>query len=358
MLAVGMAVQAGGCGNPFLGLEDYQRDLIFGGLLYFAVHNRVEDLENRIDELEQAVDAEPPVGQPIPGPEGPQGPQGPQGDPGAQGTTGVTGERGPVGPKGDPGEPGPTGPAGPAGPAGASGAQGPQGPQGPAGEPGGMFFDVFIEDFFTYADHVPGSLPVNIVSIREPALGAPSPQIGDAGAIAYRLEISEVYEPGEELTMRLLFFRTGNVRDGDCLVFTLDSLRLRDGEDVAAYGSKHWVRVDANKPTAHQKAAAEWLLGWHRKGDPTPTPDGRYLVVDLPLHSEQGLGFPNDLMVTDMLAFEIATAVKPNLSAWDDGGRYELLGVEFFESVDAPLRGATLFGSANEVTCDDGGKDD
>jgi len=354
-LVGGLLLQAAGCGNPFLGLEDYQRDLLFNGLLYTLLaqrdnrlQNQINDLQPQVQDLQDQVNSEPEPGEPLPGPEGAQGLpgepglQGEQGLRGEQGPAGPQGARGPTGPKGDPGERGPTGPAG------AQGAAGGQGPTGPAGPPGPpeLFFDVFIEDFFTYADSIPGSLPVNIVSIREPALGAPNAQTGDAGAIAFRLEIPQVYQQGEEITMRMLFYRTGDVRAGDCLVFTLDSLRLRNGGGIEPYGDRLWVRIDAlTKPVA-DKTAAESLLGGQT--------EGVYIVVELPVNSEAGLGYPNDLAVGEMLGFEAATAVKPNLSAWDDGGRYELLGVEFFEADGATISGATLFDSADVVTCEDG----
>ncbi|MEK7757503.1 MAG: hypothetical protein AAB385_09875, partial [Planctomycetota bacterium] len=197
---------------------------------------------------------------------------------------------------------------------------------------------------FTYADHIPGSLDVNIVAIREPALGAPNNQIGDAGAIAFRLAIPEIYETGEELTMRLLFYRTGEITPGDCLIFTLDALRLRNGADVQPYGDRLWIRVDGPEKAPAQKTAAETLLG-------VDGGDGVFLVVEFPLNTPAGLGFPNDLAVADLLAFEFATAVKPDLSAWDDGGRYELLGVEVFESIGDAVFGAAIFDSAETLTC-------
>ncbi len=350
-----LTLQATGCGNPFLGLQDYQRDLLFHGLLYYVLQQRIHRLQDQVNDLQDQVAHEPPAGEPLPGPEGPQGAQGeqgPAGPQGEQGPAGPQGEPGEVGPEGDPGDVGPAGAQGASGAQGlqgASGAPGSQGPAGPAGAPGGLFFDEFIEDFFTYADHVPGSLPINIVSIREPALGVPNGQIGDAGAIAYRLEIPQIYQPGEEITMRLLFYRTGDVHPGDCLIFTLDSLRLRSGDTLEPFGDRLWVRIDpANKSVAN-KTAAESLLGGQA--------GGVYIVIELPVNSAAGLGYPNDLAVSDMLAFEIATAVKPDLSAWDDGGRYELLGVEFFESNGATVTGATLFGSADALTCNDGNSD-
>lgn len=339
----GVLLQGAGCGNDALWMEDYQRDLLFG-LLTFAW---IQNLQNQLD---QNPPTEPPAGEPLPGPEGAEGPQGEPGPAGPQGEQGLPGPEGPMGqtgvegPQGEPGPAGATGPAGSSGSAGSTGPAGPQGPAGPPGEPGGLFFDVFIDDFFTYADHIPGSLDVNLVAIREPALGAPNNQIGDAGAIAWRLEIPEIYETGEELTMRLLFFRTGEITPGDCLIFTLDALRLRNGADAQPYGDRLWIRVDGPEKTPAQKTAAETLLG-------VDDGVGVYWVVEIPINTAAGLGFPNDLAVTDLIAFEFATAVKPDLSAWDDGGRYELLGIEVFESIGDALFGATIFDGAESLTC-------
>jgi hypothetical protein len=234
-----------------------------------------------------------------------------------------------------------------AGPAGSTGATGPAGPVGPAGE-GGTFLDVFIDDFFTYADHIPGELDTGIVLIEEPALGAPNPESGDAGAIAYRFEVPEMYD-GEELTMRLMFFRTGPTEPGQCLIFSIDALRLQNGQGISPYGDRLWVRVESPAAGTTQKIAAQSLLGGEEVG--------LYLVLELPLNSPVGLGYPDDLAATDLIAFEIATETKlPDLSAWDDGGRYELLGVEFYESNGATLKGVTIFESEEALTCEVGGK--
>jgi len=323
MLAVGLCIQGAGCGNPFLGLEDYQRDILFNGILFFLLQ--------RADQNNDGGTGEPPAGEPIPGPEGPQGEQGAEGPAGPQGTQGETGPAGPQGETGD------TGAAGPAGPQGSTGAQGATGAPGQ----GGTFLDVFIDDFFTYADNVQGEFDVNIVSIVEPAIGVPDAETGDAGAIAWRFEVPEIYD-GEELTMRLLFLRTGPREPGECLIFTIDSLRARDGQGVAAYGDHLWVRVDVPVATSNQKSITQALLG--------VDPDALYLVLELPLNSPAGLGYPDDLAITDLIAFEIATQTRLD-GAWDDGGRYELLGVEFFESVGGTLKGVTLFETEAELTC-------
>jgi hypothetical protein len=335
-----LLLQGAGCGNGALGLQDYGRDLLLGILNLIGTQN----LQNQIDQIVANQATEPPAGEPLPGPEGAEGPQGEPGTAGPPGAQGLLGPQGPTGPAGAEGPQGDPGPAGPTGPAGSSGASGSTGPAGPPGEPGGLFVDLFIDDFFTYTDHIPGSLDVNIVAIREPALGAPNDQTGDAGAIAWRMEIPEIYETGKELTMRLLFFRTGEITPGECLIFTLDALRLRNGMDVQPYGDQLWIRVDGSAKTTTQKTAAETLLG-------VAGGVGVYWVVELPINTAAGLGFPNDLAVADLIAFELATAVKPDLSAWDDGGRYELLGVEVFESIGDAVIGATIFDNVESLTC-------
>jgi hypothetical protein len=78
------------------------------------------------------------------------------------------------------------------------------------------------------------------------------------------------------------------------------------------------------------------------------------VIVDIPISPWPGLINPADLAPAEMLAFEIATASRgPLMGPWHDGGRYELLGVEFFESAPgtAQLAGATLFTASGDVNC-------
>ncbi|MBI1825530.1 MAG: collagen-like protein [Planctomycetes bacterium] len=310
--------------------------------MFFALSHRIDVLTGEISDLQYQINNEQPPGEPLPGAEGPQGPQGETGPQGPAGATGPQGPVGPKGPKGDTGAQGPTGPVGATGVTGATGPQGPMGPQGPAGTDNTGGIDEFVDDFFTYADHVPGSLPVNIVAIKEPALGDPNGQTGDAGAIAYRVEIPQTYKAGQEVTMRMLFYRAGTPRVGDCLVFMLDALRLVDGQSPATYGVRQWVRID-QVAEARERTLASDLLGG--------TPTSIFIVLELPMNSPQGLNMPNDLAPGQMLAFEVDTATKPDLSAWDDGARYELLGVEFYGSDGNVLKGVTLFDSADAITC-------
>jgi hypothetical protein len=196
-----------------------------------------------------------------------------------------------------------------------------------------MYFDQFIDDFFTYADHDPGELPIEIVSIFEPALGTPEDTAGDAGAIAFRFAIPRYYDVGNAVTMRLFFYRMGPWNE-ECLIFTLDALRLRNGYPIDTYGDRLWVRPD-----------------WVALGESLDL----FLIIDIPINAQDGLDDEVELAPGDMLAFEMATAIKGDLTPWDDGGRYELLGVEFYESEQAFLEGARIFGGGDSLTCYDGG---
>ena len=52
----------------------------------------------------------------------------------------------------------------------------------------------------------------------------------------------------------------------------------------------------------------------------------------------------------------MVTALKDDLLyRWHDGGRYQLLGVEFYESDQALLEGARIFREGDPLTCYDGG---
>jgi len=405
VVVVGALTFKAGCGsNDFLGLEDYQRDLLAGWLALSLLQQPDEpacwdlngdgvcNLETE-DANEDGVcdDTEPTEacgGAPFPLPCGegraincwdlnancendPEEDvngdglfdtldcQGPQGEPGAPGEPG---------PQGEPGEPGPPGPAG------QDGEDGTDGSRGLPGEPGPEFFDMFVDDFFTYPNHQHGQLSVNdppVVRIEEPALGYSSVEAGDFGAIAYRFSIPEIYDSGNEVTMRLSFYRQpvciGGPRDGElctsdladclvegacvgwraekCLVFTLDAVRLRNGQDVTGYGTRLWVRPDVVAVSGVQKGLAEALL----VGD-SDEQEGIFWVVDIPINSPDGLDDPTALASGDMLAFEIAT-LRGLSGIWEDGGRYELLGVEFFESQTSALQGATIFRPGEPISC-------
>jgi hypothetical protein len=364
-----LALKAGCGSGDFLGLEDYQRDVIYGVLAL---------------ALLQDAGGDEPQPQPLPGADGincwdlnGDGVDDPEEDAngdgsfdaldcqGSQGLPGEPGEQGEPGAQGEKGDPGPTGPAG------QDGEDGDDGPRGLPGEPGPEFFDMFVDRFFTLDDGLEGSLEVQIVEIAEPALGRPEPQQGQAGAIAYRFVIPEIYDEaaGNDVTMRLSFYRqpacVGGPQDGElctsdedclveggcpgwlpgkCLVFTLDALRLSNGQDVMDYGERLWVRPDVMQVSGVQKGLAEALLA----GDDQQ--EGVFLIIDVPINSPDGLDDPTALASGDLLAFEIAT-LSGLLGVWEDGGRYELLGVEFFETEASVLQGATIFRSEGAVVC-------
>ncbi|MCH9034263.1 MAG: collagen-like protein [Planctomycetes bacterium] len=213
-------------GVGFLGLQDYQRDLLVGGLLTGVL-------------LGGDSGTEPTATQGVPGADGADGAAGSPGADGAQGAPGAPGA------DGEPGAVGPEGPAGPAGadgPAGTRGAPGAPGADGLQGEPGAdglSLFTIFVDDFFTTDGNPTGDLLVNFVSISEPELGSFSDVICDVGergdecpqgngtpsVVAYRVAIPEGYEAGNDVTMRLSFLRTGDF-NGSCFVFSLDAARL------------------------------------------------------------------------------------------------------------------------------------
>jgi len=305
-LAVAALLIPTGCGGGFLGLEDYPRDLLFSGLAAAILANRPADAGN----------ADVGVGQPLPGIEGEQGPQGPPGPPGATGADGAdgpNGEQGPAGPEGAQGPQGPAGPAGadgPAGQAGPAGSNGGSGANGANGADGDTLFETFIDDFFRLATGADGSLEVvnegtevPIVAITEPLLSSDP----TTSKIGYRVSIPDMYDAGNDVTMRLLLHRTGEV-DGSCFIFTVDARRLRHGQDIEVYGDTRWVRLDAAAPAA--------------VGGGSDT----FIVIDLPINTAAGLEYPHDLADADALAFEVGTFRG-------DGGDYHLLGVDFYESL-------------------------
>jgi DNA-binding beta-propeller fold protein YncE len=203
---------------------------------------------------------------------------------------------------------------------------------------------MFVDDFFGDAD---GALPVVVVPIVEPILGTNDFDSASSfsPALAYRMAIPRAYDAGHDVTMRLFFFRTGPF-DGDCLIFSVDARRLRNGQpgpqcydgdagDNCAAG-RRWITV--TPPPTDVSAGLNGHNGLN---------SGAYLVVDLPINTARGLNLPNDLAASDFLAFELQTVQH-------DGGQYEILGVEFFEGTpgSATTVGAAIFSSAEDACCD------
>ncbi|MHC5110625.1 MAG: hypothetical protein ACYTHJ_12205 [Planctomycetota bacterium] len=198
----GLLMSPLGCGGGFLGLEDYGRDLLFGGLAAALLSQNLGDNGDGDGAGQTVTD--------IQGPTGPEGEAGPQGEPGPDGQSGPDGEQGS---QGEPGEDGPQGEEGPAGEDGPAGEQGPQGETGPAGPTGATgqdgsdgpsLFSIFVDDFFASENDGDGSLPVNTVNVREPKLGFNDGD-GNFSSIAYRVVVPEIYDAGNDVTMRMFF---------------------------------------------------------------------------------------------------------------------------------------------------------
>ena len=137
LLITGLVMKVGcDSGVGFLGLQDYQRDLLLGGLAAALFANQAND-----------APADAGAGQTVPV-EGEQGQQGPAGEAGADGSAGSPGAQGPTGPAGLAGPAGADGSQGEVGSSGSSGSSGATGPQGPEGPQGPNYFDIFIDDFF------------------------------------------------------------------------------------------------------------------------------------------------------------------------------------------------------------------
>ncbi len=295
------------CGGGFLGLQDFQRDLLFGGLLGAVL-------------LNQPPAGDAVAGTPIPGPVGEQG------VPGADGAEGPQGPVGPPGPQGPEGEEGPAGPAGADGTSGGAGSQGPRGPAGPE------FFSTFIDDFFTTVDgQLRSFTPVEVVSIVEPALGGGGVPRGEVeNAIAYRVAIPNSYHPGHDVTMRMTFLRSGAIEE-ECFILSIKAARLRAGESITEYGEPLLLSIPS--PVEEMPDQLE--------GVPPPADTGTLVIVDIPINATPGFQDDESLSISDLLAFELSTALA-------NGATYQILGVEFFESNGATLEGATV---VDELCC-------
>lgn len=408
------AVISAGCGGVgFLGLQDYQRDLLFGvGSLALSLLNPPtqgpagppgepgltppagisgtpcwdvngntfgdpqEDING--DNAFNVLDCQGAAGEP--GPVGPPGDDRPVGDDGQNGVdcwdlngNGVNnasedinadGQFNALDCQGSQGPPG-TGGGGGGGQPGSPGSNGfdcwdlnrdrvgnpnedvnsdglidVQDCQGSPGELAPTFFDTFIDDFFTVDGGAYDALELNpgdnlpVVEIREPALGANCSQAG-VGVLAYRVGISQRYNTGNPVTMRLFLWRTGP-QTPNCFVFRLDAFRARHGTTIGGYDSGDGNNTRFVRPVLPALIIAE----------------GMSLVVDLPLNNTGGggLGFANNLGVKDLLAFELSTL--PN---FQDGGCYTLLAVNFFETQgqgSESLANAAVFTDVDDIDCD------
>ena len=402
-LALGAALTVKlGCGGDFLGLEDYQRDLLGFGLIALLNSQDAGTGDATGDG----------AGQPVPGEQGEDGPAGAAGADGADGIScwdlnqngvadldfedangdgvvdvgdclGADGEDGTRsgvrgvscwdlngdgitdvatedsngdgvvdvldcrGADGADGADGATGSGGATGPAGADGAAGADGPQ---------FFSTFIDDFFALIPTLIGDLSVDVVGIREPVLGRFHVPTNTTGDIAYRVAIPDAYDAGNDVTMRLFFLRSGTPNQ-DCFVFSVARALLRDGQAPVEYppSDVRQVSIDSagSQATSSKSAATQAAVDLLGRGD---TSD-KFLVIDLPLNVAlpNGLGFwdgipaiDDGLRSRDLLAFELHSDLF-------GGAEYHLLGVEFFESQDPPAAVdpsvALIFAAGETVTC-------
>ena len=352
VLVLSMVMAYPACGGAgFLGLQDFQRDILFGlgslalsllspagtvgpagepgdpgpagatepgpaGLACWDLNGNGEaDPEEDIngDEVFDTLDCQ-----------GAEGPAGADGQEGADGQDGVDGQDGASGG-------GTTGATGATGVTGATGADGADGPAGPT------LFDTFIDELYTVECGSYGELTNEVldpIGIIEPGLGAcvcdGGCEAGCANVVAYKTPIGYRYGGGP-VVMSLYFWREGDQTDG-CFALTLNAFRARHNESITQYGGQRVILPE--------------VVG--------PLVDGILLVVDLPLNVEflgpdgPGLGFSDDLLAQDLLAFELNS-----IEGFNDGGCYTLLGVEFVETAEATtVAHARIYTDTNELLND------
>jgi len=389
MLSSGLVLKTG-CGNPFLGLEDYQRDLLtLGGLAALLLGQPADGTDDG-------------AGQPVPGPQGDPGPAGADGTDGlncwdlnGNGTADLPDEdangdgvvdafdcRGASGSDGSDGATGPSGlncwdlngnglkdlateDANGDGRVDVQDCRGRDGQDGASGGGGGGtgaaglncwdlngngtadvpaedtngdgvvnvndcrdagLFSIFIDDFFALDESLEGELPVRMVRISEPVLGGFD---GDSG------------ERGEAVAFRVgipdaysagndvtmrLFLHRTGFLDEPCFEFRVSRALLRGGQGVVAYPESD-DRIVTIDPTVFK--GGDTFRAADLFGDVGGFED-LFLVIDLPINVAlpDGLDYwTGDLRARDLLAFELYTDAIRFRDV-----RYHLLGVEFFET--------------------------
>jgi hypothetical protein len=202
-----------------------------------------------------------------------------------------------------PGAEGPTGPTGP---------EGPQGSAGPAGPDGtDHLFDVFIDEFFKDTANPGANFTVNIVAINEPILGtAVSNQ-----NLAFKVLIPSQYAGSNSVVMRVALLHSGPVSVGS-LAFEVFGRRLQNGSTT--------IENYINPPSRIVTMTA------------TVT-STEFILLDIPINVAVPNGLGGAALVAgDELAFEFHTISS-------NGGAYQILGVEFFETTTTPtVAGATI----------------
>jgi len=192
---------------------------------------------------------------------------------------------------------------------------GPPGPQGPPGPPGPPIFAAFVDTFF----RAELDEDLSIVPVRDD-----DPQLGvDSDTLGFSVAIPANFQGNNPLNLRVLLFRSGPCT-GNCFVFSIDARRFR---------------ATSTGPECLGGEAPDCADGQRRIRVPNPCADGadavdQFLVIDLPL-SEAGLRY-TDVQAGDLLAFEFNTLV-------DDGGTYELLGVELSDALGDVTANADIF---------------
>jgi len=243
-LGLTLALLAGpGCDN-FLGLQDWQRDLLGLGIGGFGDFGALA-----VALLTGGGPPPAPAPDPIPGAEGPQGPAGPQGPPGADGVDGNT------------------------------------------------LFHIFVDDYFTQVEQINGwfgdlgNFIPDEIGIIEPVLGeddggTPAAPGADANRIAFRVMIPPSYTGANPVTMRLAFRRWTDVAiAGEDFAFNVYVRRLVDGSNIVG----DYVLVQTFNATP-------------------PATNTEFQVYDLPLNVAvpNGLG-GGALSAGQLIAVELAT---------------------------------------------------
>ncbi len=323
-----------------MGLQDWGRDLLFGGLLAAQLLNQGQQAADGTGED---------VGQPVPGADGADGTDGTDGADGVDGVDGADGAPGATGAQGDPGAQGEQGDQGPAGEqgeegAGADGARGPSGRPGVPGEDGedgedgtdgSEFFDELIYDFYMEdpdAEPLPGGLIVDLERVEVPLLRVEEPPF------AFRATVPHTYGGDNPVTLRLNMYRTGPMEPVDCFVIKITPMRLKSGYNEVEPGNQRFVRIEPVPTTS---------------GD-GEDPVDVFTTIDLPLNLPvfEGLEiFDDGIAAGDYLAFEFEYVFtdKGNSNQF-----YYLLSGERFESEEAVLVGATVLDPEGDLCEGDG----
>jgi hypothetical protein len=187
-LGLTLALLAGpGCDN-FLGLQDWQRDLMGLGIGGFG------DFGSMAVALLTGGGSPPaPAPDPIPGIQGPQGPAGTDGADGADGVDGVD------------------------------------------GVDGNTLFHVFVDEYFGPIEGPARPFTPVVISIWELILGddgggTPANPDPFADRIAFRVMIPPAYEGVNPVTMRLAFRRLGGTLGGEAFALNVYVRRLINGD--------------------------------------------------------------------------------------------------------------------------------